>query len=600
MKKLTLLIALLIAVQSFGFSQGCLPDGIAFTTQAEIDSFQTNYPNCTEIEGDVYIGYYYGTDISNLNGLHILTSIGGNLNIINNDALSSLSGLENLTSIGGNLVVRRNAALASLTGLEDVTSIGGDLNIKNNDALTSLTGLEGLTSIGGDLTIGGYGDYGSGNDALTSLSGLDNINPGSLTNVDISNNNLLTTCNSQWLCDYLMNPNGTIRIYDNAEGCNSVIELAMYCGNTLPCLPQGDYYFYSQSDIDNFQNVFPGCTALEGNLIIRGNDIYNLTGLGQVTSIRGNLSIESNYALTSLSGLEGLTSIGGNLYIESNSALTSLSGLERLTSIKGYFSLSDNYVLTSLNGLEGLTSIEGNFEIYFNSLISLSGLEGLDSIGGELYFYHNDALTSLTGLEGLTSIGGDLNIESNAALISLTGLEGLTSTGGISLYNNAALTSLSGLENIDAGTISGLSIQLNLNLSECAARSICDYLASPDAEISISDNAEGCNSVPQVEEECESSDVQENEINNLKDKVWLSPNPFTTSTTIEYELLQNTTVHLIIYNDLGEQVDAFARGWQGQGRYKFLWRPGNLLTGIYYCVLRTDKGLQTAKMIKMK
>ncbi len=576
MKKLTLLIALLIAVQSFGFSQGCLPDGIAFTTQAEIDSFQTNYPNCTEIEGDVYIGYYFGTDISNLNGLSILTSIGGNLNIINNDALSSL------------------------TGLEGVTSIGGDLYIRNNDALTSLSGLEGLTSIGGDLTIGGYGGYGSGNDALTSLSGLDNLNPDSLTNVYISNNNLLTTCNSQWLCDYLTNPNGTILIYDNAEGCNSVIELAMYCGNTLSCLPQGDYYFYSQSDIDNFQNVFPGCTALEGNLIIRGNDIYNLTGLGQVTSIGGLLSIESNIALTSLSGLEGLTSIGGNLYIESNSALTSLSGLEGLSSIKGYFSLSDNYVLTSLTGLEGLTSIEGNFEIHFSALTSLAGLEGLDSIGGTLSFYHNDALTSFSGLEGLTSIGGDLIIESNAALISLTGLEGLTSTGGISFYNNAALTSLSGLENIDAGTISGLSIQHNLNLSECATRSICDYLASPDAEISISDNAEGCNSVSQVEEECESSDVQENEINNLKVKVWLSPNPFTTSTTIEYELLQNTTVHLTIYNDLGEQVAAFDRGWQGQGRHTFLWRPGNLLAGIYYCVLKTDRGLQTAKLIKMK
>jgi S-formylglutathione hydrolase FrmB len=52
----------------------CLPQGITFTNQAQIDNFQTNYPGCTEIEGDVTIA---GDDITNLNGLSVLTSIGG-------------------------------------------------------------------------------------------------------------------------------------------------------------------------------------------------------------------------------------------------------------------------------------------------------------------------------------------------------------------------------------------------------------------------------------------------------------------------------------------------------------------------------------------
>jgi len=51
-----------------GFSQSCLPDGIEFYSQSEIDNFQTNYPNCTEIEGDVAIT---GLDIYNLNGLSV-------------------------------------------------------------------------------------------------------------------------------------------------------------------------------------------------------------------------------------------------------------------------------------------------------------------------------------------------------------------------------------------------------------------------------------------------------------------------------------------------------------------------------------------------
>ncbi len=56
MKKLILLLALITISHSIGISQGCLPEGITFTTQEQIDNFQTNYPGCTEIEGDVIIG----------------------------------------------------------------------------------------------------------------------------------------------------------------------------------------------------------------------------------------------------------------------------------------------------------------------------------------------------------------------------------------------------------------------------------------------------------------------------------------------------------------------------------------------------------------
>lgn len=59
-------------------SQPCLPEGITFSTQEQIDNFQNNYPDCTQIVGDVRIGFYFWTtyDITNLNGLSCLTSIG--------------------------------------------------------------------------------------------------------------------------------------------------------------------------------------------------------------------------------------------------------------------------------------------------------------------------------------------------------------------------------------------------------------------------------------------------------------------------------------------------------------------------------------------
>jgi len=66
----------------------CLPDGITFTTQSQIDSSQINYPGCTEIEGDVKI---LGDNIVNLDSLYVLTSIGRSLEIGEDGGLAVLN-----------------------------------------------------------------------------------------------------------------------------------------------------------------------------------------------------------------------------------------------------------------------------------------------------------------------------------------------------------------------------------------------------------------------------------------------------------------------------------------------------------------------------
>ncbi len=68
MKNLTILIFALLFANITAISQPCLPEGIEFSSQEEIDNFQTNYPNCTEIEGSVSIA---GDDITNLDGLNV-------------------------------------------------------------------------------------------------------------------------------------------------------------------------------------------------------------------------------------------------------------------------------------------------------------------------------------------------------------------------------------------------------------------------------------------------------------------------------------------------------------------------------------------------
>jgi hypothetical protein len=79
MKRIKLTVLATAICYCFAYPQPCLPQGITFTAQEQIDNFQTYYPGCTEIEGSVHIGVTSQTStyITNLNGLSKITSIGG-------------------------------------------------------------------------------------------------------------------------------------------------------------------------------------------------------------------------------------------------------------------------------------------------------------------------------------------------------------------------------------------------------------------------------------------------------------------------------------------------------------------------------------------
>lgn len=121
MKKLFLLCVILMLSQVTASSQSCLPEGITFTTQAQIDSFQINYPGCYEIEGSLGIGSNEGgTNITNLYGLGGLYAIGGDLSIWNNNYLNSLAGLNFIESVGGHLEALRNTYRRRPPVLQDI------------------------------------------------------------------------------------------------------------------------------------------------------------------------------------------------------------------------------------------------------------------------------------------------------------------------------------------------------------------------------------------------------------------------------------------------------------------------------------------------
>lgn len=350
------------------FAQSCLPEGIAFNSQAGIDSFPVHYPGCTEIEGDVFI---QGDDISNLDGLIGLTSLGGSLVVgwdwleyfYTNHELVSLKGLDNLHSIAGDLRILNNYSLTNLTGLENLSSVTGDLIISYNYSLESMSGLESLSSIGGYIFIGS-------NDALTTLAGL--------------------------------------------------------VGDGLSSL-EGDLYISSNDALISLAGL-DSLHSIQGNLSISNNKVLvSLAGLDSLHSIQGNLSIGSNHALTSLSGLGGLFSVGGYFSISYNDGLTSLDGLENLFTVGGKMLIQNNDALPDLSGFPAsLSSLGGDLDIEYNdALTTLTGAEGISSIGGDLIITGNPLLTSLQGLTGLSFVNKTIDIRNNEVLPSLDGLENI-------------------------------------------------------------------------------------------------------------------------------------------------------------------------------
>ncbi|MEZ5082582.1 MAG: hypothetical protein R2750_03920 [Bacteroidales bacterium] len=473
------------------FSQSCLPEGITFTTQAQIDSFQICYPGCTEIEGNVEI---YGDDITNLNGLYVLTSIGGTLDITWNPSLLSLNGLDSLTSIGGNLKINHNIFLESLAGLNSLISVGGSIELNYNSSLESLSEFIHLISIGGDLQI-------SNNETLINLAGM-NI----LTSVggalDINNNQTLSEISG---LNFLTSIGGFLSIWDNL----------------------------SLSDISGFGSL----TNIGEYLEINNNDsLENLSGFSVLNIIGGSLRIVENNALTSLSGLENIyaESIFG-LIIYSNSSLSSCeveSVCEYLTTFSGWNDIHDNApgcnypeeVMEACDGVclpfgitfswqeeidnfqvnhPGCAEILGDVVINGGDITNLDSLNILTYIYGDLGIGGNPSLTNLSGLENLTSIGGSLLIIENDNLNSLESLANLTYIdGGLNISKNDVLFSLSGLDNIDAAFISDLYIYNNALLSTCDIESVCSYLAAPNGAIYIIDNAPGCIDQEEVEDAC--------------------------------------------------------------------------------------------------
>ena len=500
-----LTLTLFCTIVTSGLGQDCFPDGILLTSQSEIDSFATNYPNCTVIEGDLCIGRCEDasgndSDITNLDGLSQITHIKGDLHIAYNDFLENIDGLGNVTQIDSNITFRNNDALTSLNGLNKLSRVNGDLYLRGNCTCMQTTGLEQVNTIAGNL----YLSFGINN--LTGFQNVDSVlgrmsavnTPSQLrsfaemSNIKYLGGLSLSSTFIQTLTglSQLTEVHGDVRFSNNyglksLAGFNNVhtIHGDFYLGEnddlgfgSLGNLVEvkGDLSFYRiwYANIDDLTSL----ERVGGDFSFDYNNLtYEITGPNNLQYIGGRLRLYDNDNYTDVGGFNSLDTIMGNLEIESHYRLESFSGLNSVKHIGGDLRIRSNRELTSFTGLTGLKSLEGTLILYKNEVLEQISLPtNIESLGG-LEIEQNDVLTaipqfpvigemehgfriylnpeiqSVTGFNNLQRVGGEFSIESNSGMTTINGFSGLSHIGGdFTLRYNFDLESVSGFERIDS------------------------------------------------------------------------------------------------------------------------------------------------------
>lgn len=79
-----------------------------------------------------------------------------------------------------------------------------------------------------------------------------------------------------------------------------------------------------------------------------------------------------------------------------------------------------------------------------------------------------------------------------------------------------------------------------------------------------------------------------------------APNPFNPSTVLRFYLPSGGTVDLRVYDASGREVERFFRGRRQAGDHSVTWRPANLPSGVYFCVLRAGEAVLTRKAVLLR
>lgn len=396
MKKFLILLCVLFP--SIILSQ-CPNGPLELKSQAEVDAFAVDYPNCTELTHSLIVN---GEDsaIVNLDALTGIT-LAQELFVINTD-ITDLTGLSNLVSVGY-FSVGVNPGLNDLTGMDQL-EVADQLNIYINSNMTSLNGAPNLIST--------TGIYLYENNALVDITELSDIQ--SVNLLSISGNaltNLEGLENIQTVTGDIFIANG---ILPNLNDLSSLSEVG------------GEIFLLNQTQLTDI-SVFSSITSVDNLIILACDSLSSLDGLQNITEIRGTLRMGFMPLLEELTIFQNLTTVGSLDFYE-NAALIDLTGLENLEQIEDNLYLLDNPSLSDMSSIGDL-SAEGMSEVV------VFGNPNLDSCDYEIIC---EAIFDEDIYHEISNNGSSCLTAPQVAAFCILGTEDFITESQVVLYPNPA------------------------------------------------------------------------------------------------------------------------------------------------------------------
>jgi hypothetical protein len=251
-----------------------------------------------------------------------------------------------------------------------------------------------------------------------------------------------------------------------------------------------------------------------------------------------------------------------------------------------------------LQGINNLKSIGGYFGVAANHLLpNLIGLNSLQTIGTELNISNNQNLKTLTGLNNLTALGGDFYVGYMKNLKDFKGLENLRTVGGFVYISNLdSLESLSPIANMTTTNENNyITVQYNARLSNCTTQAICQKISRNSSNLTLTQNAVGCNSANEIKPLCRTLKTNELEKYNLK----IAPNPVQNSVFLEIKNAHpQISLTVEVFDLLGKRVlsDKITPDTEGGVLYSF--SVENWQTGMYIAKVSNNTTQIQEKIIK--
>ncbi len=469
----------------------CLDDDVILKTQSEVDSFIIKYPDCNTIQGSLCIGFC-DTDslsnIQNLNGLKNINTIYGAIKIINNPSLVDVGGLSKLREVYGSTEIINNDNLGSLEDINTVTAYDiTDYIIQDNETLEYGLSLNAPNILGSVII--------TNNPSLKRLP---------FTPIQIEN-------------DYIISNNPLLWGFSTDNPLEKI-------GGDL--VIEGNQSWVSLRGFNNIKR-------LEGNLIIKNNNITSLYGLHQIDTIKGNIVLQNNHQVENIGFLRP-NCVNGNIHIANNDRLINISSLENinydslgsrnLTSID--FELSDNDSLQICdNALVCKLVIDNNKDYIINGngqncrnklqvLNSCNGISNDICYSGDQILHNQEAVDSFiikypfcNIIDGNLCIGCDDNLTSD--ITDLSAFVNIDTILGSLTIDHNNMVDLEGLKNLKY-VKKGIIISNNQSLVECNL--FTESSLNETGEITITKNLKLSNFLP----------IQ---INTIKGSVNISNNP---------------------------------------------------------------------------